>query len=219
MPLEKVNGKGEFTYFPGVTVISSILEKDHEIWQSVYNSLNEIELIKNNFALLPSDSYHFTSIYLFNNRDGDDEQWLEFIESRSQLFADLSEAMKSKYLSKPEYSFKSVITEGVIQISLTPTNNSYHEFIKAVAIELGLENRVPHEFHVTLAYQYKYISREDMQQIQAMLHDKFSKILNTKMGFHSPQLCYFKDMTKFIPWDRDISVFVNDQVSTSNMKL
>lgn len=219
MPLEKLNDKGEFTYFPGVTVISKVLREDNEIWTNVYELLNSVQIIKDNYALLPISSYHFTSIYLYNNRSGDNESWSDLLRSHSQQFIQLSKAFESKFIPKPEFIFKSIIVDGVIQIALTPVSHEYDEYLKTVAKKFGLEDRVPAEFHITLAYQYKPLSHENTQQILTTLMEKLVRLFHLKMGFHTPQLCYFDDMTKFNLWDGDPSILLDDEISEITMKM
>jgi hypothetical protein len=72
-------------------------------------------------------------------------------------------------------------------------------------VHLGAKPEPDFKFHMTMAYQFKHVSEADKKQ----LNDEAKQIsatlqqLVTSRGFvlrfGLPTLCYFKDMTSFVP--------------------
>lgn len=76
--------------------------------------------------------------------------------------------------------------------------------IQQIAKELGLENKVPGVFHITLAYGYKEIEDEQVfKEIQNKIGELFQicKKYDQKILLSSPKLCFFQSMEQYTPWD------------------
>jgi hypothetical protein len=84
------------------------------------------------------------------------------------------------------------------------------EKIHHLAKEFHVGQRVPGEFHITLGYSYKNVPEEIRLRIQAEVQSLTRNILSSApmpLVFEEPKLCYFQDMTTFIPWTGEYNPF------------
>lgn len=83
--------------------------------------------------------------------------------------------------------------------------------IQRVASEFGLENKIPAEFHITLAYGYNEIEDEDSFK---EIKNKIGELLTICHKYEQPitlsppELCFFHTMEQFIPWDGSTNPFI-----------
>jgi|TARA_R110002126_G_scaffold1177_4_gene7036 hypothetical protein len=110
MPLQKINSDGKFTYFPGVTIISGITRDELSFWDNIYSTLLSNSLIKENFSLLPTESYHITSINLFTKSSFVNTPWSNILKSNPHLFS---------FPPPAQFVLKALITQGDVELDMT----------------------------------------------------------------------------------------------------
>ena len=201
MVLRKINKKGEYTPFPGITIISKISEKDSTFWEDVYNALQSDTLITRYYAILPSSSYHMTTTNLYVQGRMKPEQWKRFIQEHQSRFVELYQRVnKESFL--PEVTLVQCKQKGALQLIVSIPDEQKKK-IEGVAEEFRVFNKIPPAFHITMAYQYAEIDAAVSEQVQKRIDDIFKSFFNKRSNFtlKAPRLCYFNDMTAFSDWD------------------
>lgn len=207
MPSKKIDAEGNYTDFRGVTVVASVGKNNSELWQNIYNFLNNSAVLKEYFSPLPLESYHMTACTLYNQNSADNfitfiSEWLEFFQFVHSTFAEKQ--------FTPQISLEHIITKGVIQLEVLLPEDQANAILDS-ATQLQLQNKVPKVFHMTLAYQYKYLPEEHALAIQEEIDLLKTICMDYKEAIilDPPQLCSFKSMTKFTPWDGTVNPFVS----------
>ena len=206
--LKKIDKNGNYCRFPGVSVISGILDRDIDLWRRVNDCIAGSEFTRRHYSALPYESYHMTLLDLFTeNVDGGDD-WEVFIQGRLPFFQALHARLEEKKII-PELTINSVHFSSVIQLVLALPEEQ-QRIIHEVAEEFGLKHKVPSVFHLTLAYQYKPLSREDSEHIKHHTLTQINALFKScgyKIELKSPVLSCFDDMTCFYPWHGDYYPF------------
>jgi hypothetical protein len=195
----KINKDGKYTPYPGVTVIAGIGDNHNEFWQTLYQKLNNSELICKYFKPLPYQSYHMTTCNLYV-KEWYFSRWPSFINEKLDFFRQLH-AKLTRTPIIPEITIEDLNVSDVLQldVSLPPEQEA---IIQAVAQEFGLEKKVPEYFHITLGYLYNFsINEEDFAAIKDECAQILATCLKKELSLDPPQLSYFQSMKKFIPWD------------------
>ena len=204
----KVNSKGEYCLFPGITVVSSIGTKNGELWSKVYEALNKSSLIKRYYALLPLNSYHMTTINLFTKKNTSGN-WNSFLEDQLPWFQKLNEKLKIDSFKPQVIKVEPEMFGQTIHL-LIQLGTPQKEKIISLAKELSLVKKVPNRFHLTLGYLYRDISDKNRKVVKKEFKLLINHILNPSpdsIEFLEPKLCYFQDMLDFIPWDGKVNPF------------
>lgn len=198
---KKLNSEGKYLTFPGITVVSAIKEADKPLWQLIYEALNKNKEFTDHFTPLPYESYHLTAINLYTKDAIGSGKWRDFIISNSAFFQSLNGLLAEKSFS-PVVSIESINIAGALQIMVTLPEEQI-KIIQEVAKTHHVEARIPAVFHITLAYQFKYVEHEVLEKLELELRQEIFSILKSHEGELSltpPGLCFFNNMTKFIPW-------------------
>lgn len=86
--------------------------------------------------------------------------------------------------------------------------------IRNIAEKFNLTDKIPKHLHVTLGHLHKEISSETLtmiqEQVQSVLENT-ENLFNQPISLQTPQLCYFHDMTAFIPWNGDSNPFISSR--------
>lgn len=201
MPLYKLNKKGQYTPFPGMTVVGHVHKEDSIFCKTLYDSLVNCEQFMQYYSPLPPDSYHMTAVNLYTEAEIGSNNWEKFVTSNQAYFESLHQAFRSLTF-KPEFQIKSVVISGAVQL-VGKLSKELVSHIKDIAHKHGVKNKVPNEFHITLGYQYKAFEAGASREVQESITAVLDKALQTHrtISLNQPKLCYFKDMTAFIPWD------------------
>ena len=201
--MKKINSNGLYLPFPGITVVASIVQDDLNFWKQIYQLLSESETLKSYFAPLPVASYHVTTLNLCVESDFQANEWLVYLRTALKHVYQPMLQYLHQHAFQPEIHFEHIQTQGVIQLVFTlPTQQQ--KMILETANQFGLETQIPPAYHMTLAYQYREISEEELVTIEAYLHAGIYQIMQTvhhQCRLNAPTLSYFFDMTAFHPWD------------------
>ncbi|WP_203454765.1 DUF1868 domain-containing protein [Legionella sp. MW5194] len=200
--LIKINADGHYTPFPGVTVICPVREEDTPFWQSVYQALVNDPLLLRYFSPLPMASYHMTAINVFTEANEGAEGWHRFLSEHRPFLQRLKASLDQQCI-KPTLTIEKIVVSDVIQLygHLPAT---MREVIVTLARDHHLEHKIPHVFHITLAYRYQTPSDERLQTITRHVSHRLQKLLqhHADTWLLKPAGLYcFNDMTAFIPWE------------------
>lgn len=200
--LSKLDKQGQFSLFPGVTVVAQVSPEDQVFWSRVYAVLSESKHIRDNFSLLPPDSYHLTTLNLYTEQDFGSQQWPLFLNQHLIFFQHLHQLLSQTYDFTPTIRFKTIISDGVLQLEVALPKDQVSK-IDGIANQLKMQKGVPRFFHITLAYQNKSISQSTELAIASYLKETLSWLIdsNVEKVLQAPRLCSFNDMTKFTPWN------------------
>lgn len=196
--MPKLNEQGKFINFPGVTLIAKIREADMNFWQEIHAALDAIPELKNNYALLPVDSYHMTVNYLYTKHQIGEDKWINFLTGQMQNLRNLNASL-SDVTSDFVIGFKRIIVTNVIQIEVELSQQD-NDTVCQIAKNHTISKSTPKNFHITLAYKIPG-KNINFAAIQEQLNQIVAGLFITEIQLASPRLCYFNDMTKFTEWD------------------
>ena len=196
--LVKINEKGDFCPFPGVTVVSAIKAEDYQFWEELYNLLNKCELAKQYYSWLPFESYHMTTLSLYTKLDVGAPDWKGFIEKNLPKFQEIAKLLDEKSFTPDIELGELEVGYGVLFNLKLPEDQQ--QLINSVTSLLGFSDKLPHWPHLALAYRYKETTSEINKAIRTELEPVLG-FLGKKIQLEPPKLCYFNDMKAFIPWN------------------
>lgn len=217
--MSKINRQGEFTPFPGVSVISSINSENVEFWQNIFNFLKQNPLITNHYSLLPVTSYHMTNYNLYVQNHTERDSWLTFIDKNLSFFHILKEHIELFLKFSPVIQCKRVITYPVLQI-IVDILPEQKEQIEGIGAFFNLKEQIAYPFHITLGYQYKPLNESEQKQIGEELLAYLNTLSpHSVLSLQPPTLCYFNDMTSFVPWNGSVNPFRKNPSDTLDTSL
>ncbi|HAU1191966.1 TPA: DUF1868 domain-containing protein [Legionella pneumophila] len=207
--LDKINAQGQYTEFPGITVIANTSKNDSAFWEKIYDVLSKSSLVSNYFAPLPQKSYHMTAINIYTEMADGGDNWGKFVTERLHTLRELA-ALLEKNKIYPQVKLKSIRTSGVIQLQVEIPQEQ-REVIEWVAETFNIRHKVPKEMHITLAYQYKLVTGSDDEKLKKYLEEEIQRIFDEHpyITFEAPTLSYFKNMEKFTTWDARKNPFIS----------
>jgi hypothetical protein len=181
----KIDRRGNFLPYPGITVISKV--DDCEVFEQIERILRDSEDLKESLSPLPKESYHVTICDIYSNYLSLEkilknmDSWIS-LKKRLSNFEDIEWTMKMEYVYNKD-TFGIVVK---IPPELISLNNEINNF-------LGKPTKyVP---HLTLGYFYNDILIDD--DIKPIKEKIESIIVNKYVSLLPPKLCYFPDMTDF----------------------
>jgi hypothetical protein len=196
--MPKIDDKGIYQPFEGVTVVASIREKDSDFWRSIHEFLVSHPLISAYYSPLPLESYHVTTLHLFTEDHKGAEDWKVFILRNLIFFQRLQEELK-RHKVELEISMDKIVIDSTIYIEVSLPIAEV-KIIQEIAKKMGIEDNVSSPFHVTLAYGYKSIDSRSYETLCTDLAKFLTSIKSAKAWVCKPTLCYFNSMVSFIPW-------------------
>jgi hypothetical protein len=208
MPIQpiasKVGREGQYLPYKGVTIVSAIDSGSDPFWYKLNEGLNQSSLIKRYYSLLPLSSYHMTTTNLFQEQGlpSEEKSMRDFIDFRLSWFKRVSEALEADRFY-PQVTVQNSSARSVIVLSLRLENVQASK-ISDIAGKFGQQSKIPNPLHVTLAYLYKELPLETQIEIEQELKRILRESLSDQsqvFTLKAPKLCFFQDMTAFIPWD------------------
>ncbi|KTD51286.1 DUF1868 domain-containing protein [Legionella quateirensis] len=200
MMLRKYNNKGEYTPFPGLTVVASVQSADMCLWSEVNRLITECTLLDLCYAPLSNTSYHMTALNLFTERAIGSEKWKDFIISNTLFFKAIQTAFECNAFC-PEVRIDSLKVSRTIKLVVS-VPSVQKKAIDDIAKRFELKRKIPHPFHITLAYRFKTIDKKIEHEIEHQLNKSLEHFLiGRTVLLNPPELCFFNDMSAFIPWD------------------
>ncbi len=208
---EKIDSEGNYTKFPGVTVVAAIRTQDFDLWKEIYNEVSKCTVTKEHYSLLPWESYHMTTNNLHCHRDYSVSEWHTFIEKNLPVFQKIH-ALTIEKTFNPEITIDKLYTcDRVIYLELKLLED-HHSIVKSVAQSVNTEDKIPPEFHITLGYAYKPVDDATLEVICQELKTNLTCFGKT-YTLDPPKICHFDDMTAFIPYDFQKSPFITNNNS------
>jgi len=205
---EKINSEGKYTKFPGVTVVAAIRTQDYDLWKEIYNEVHKCTVMKKHYSLLPFESYHMTTNNLFSHKGYTVSEWEIFIEKNLPVFQKIH-ALTTEQAFHPEITIDKLFTsKRVIYLELKLLDD-HHSIVRSVAQNVKIEEKIPPEFHITLGYAYQPVDDATLELICQELKTNLTCFGKTFI-LDSPKICYFNDMTAFIPFDFQKSPFITN---------
>ena len=207
MPTYKLDSNGNYLPFPGYTVICKLgVGEESDVWHNLHTNLNHNKRITDYYSILPFSTWHVTAINLFTQRAVESNQleWDTYVASKKDFLNELTQVLGQSPLT-PVISYLDLHTEGALQLNVVLDPQSVRR-IEALASRYGYERNIPHRFHVTLGYQYKELPHSHLEELKAELTSLIQTCFNTRtIELQPAQLCYFDDMTAYIPWHKSFS--------------
>ena len=201
----KLDSEGRYLKFPGITIVAAIRQSDFEEWDKLYKELNKCELTKKYYSPLPTASYHMTTNNIYTERVNGGSNWNELVNKNLPRFQKLVKTLKEKEMF-PEIHIKGIgIGQTIIHLDLKIPKDQ-EDLIRSIAKEFEISERIPTFFHLTLGYRYREIDLTTMGKIREELESNIT-FVGKNFILDSPKLCYFQDMTEFIPWDAEKNPF------------
>lgn len=206
----KFNDDGSVKEYPGTTIISKIRcdAPEHVILTRVQDDFRALP-ISSKYGFLPSSSFHMTVAELLNDKSRQPGIWskhlpldLPFSEVLPFLRSKWPEIVKPRKISM----VMNTLSHGdVLCLSLRPadgeTMDELKDFRNAVAEKLGVK-KPGHEtygFHITLAYRLFDLTDGEQNLIATTVNrlNKEYAIAEKRIEFAEPELCFYKDMSRF----------------------
>lgn len=205
--MRKIDENGNFQPFAGITVVSSMFGSNQLLCAALYRYLSESKILAQYYSLLPYDSYHMTAFSVCNQLWDGGGDWEGYIQKKLLDFQRLDSALKNRpFFSNITVTHLTI--SGAIQL-VVELPKEQENVIHTIANRFGLSHQVPSEFHITLGYQYRQHGKDVADVIMAEIMGGIGQVINNHPlnPIASPQLCYFADMTAFIPWDGKCNPF------------
>lgn len=199
--LKKIDSQGNYSKFPGVTVIAKAGNKNKQLWVDIYNFINRSVTLRQYYTPLPYQSYHMTTCDLYTQAAHLDD-WPTFISQNMTFFQQLH-AKLAEMQFLPAVTIEQVTVFNALQLNLSLPAEQYR-IIKTIADTFGLNDKIPKKFHITLAYQYQDFANdavvktitEETKKLMAFCKEAKEKLILT-----APKLCFFHNMGEFTSWN------------------
>ncbi|STX51262.1 Uncharacterized protein conserved in bacteria [Legionella busanensis] len=202
MNLEKIDAQGRYCNYPGITIIAKINQKDENFWQKVQQIISQPMLAKQYYTPLPYQSYHMTTIRLFNRAECGQADWQALLISYKPFFKKLFDYLQQNQFT-PEITLQEVSISETLHLSVSfPTNQNEH--IMKMAEEFDLLGNIHRPFHITFGYLYKDIPLAHKQSLLLEINENLDSLFRHNgrlFTLNSPSLCIYKDMTNFLDWN------------------
>ena len=171
--LTKIDRRGNYTKFPGISVVAAIKAKDTDLWKEVYDSIHKIT--KGYYTPLPHTSYHMTAVDLYTEAAVGHKRWKAFVRSNLSFFQSIHTSFQDQAIT-PRIQIKTTKITGVIQLLLTlpPEQES---IVHLIATKFNVDKQVPKVFHITLAYPFKSIQSSQAKLMEELIKIDIEKIV------------------------------------------
>lgn len=198
--LSKINNAGQYTPYPGVTIIAPVRIEDASFWERVHQCLVNNSLASKYYSFTPVSSYHMTGINLYTEHDIGSE-WRHFIETRLAMFMLLNDELKkNNHGVEAEVTLVWVDdTIALLVVLKTEDRITFSSLAKNFDVDAGL----PHIYHITLGHCYQPVPKDLAPKLRAQLNEQLISLFSNEgyVRLQAPVLCSFENMTAFTPWD------------------
>lgn len=242
-PRPKLDERGEYLRFPGLTVVCGIPDADQEILSDIPELIRSLPTLGRVTSPLPPSSYHVTLLDICCQfEDGlSDEAWASRLrEPRWRRAANLLEQVTFA----PRLRVKGVsLTPGIAVIlepytcpeeggggaeenqELAGTTPSHPKDVTLNAelqsvLEMSIDVKKRHTWHLTLGYRLPSMEPDGdaLEKDRLELEEKLRAMFPEPIPMDHAKLCIFEDMQAFTPWD-GLSDNVRDQASALEGKM
>ena len=191
---KKIDREGNYVHFSGYTIVAHAIHPLPQPLIDMVTYLSNSEL-RQYYSFLPRESYHVTINPLQNVSD----------EDRTLLHNAQNKLIKEK--TSLVCTVERLRCTGVIliEVSFDEKNDEFINALRRVrSDELKRADILPtykHSWHLTLAYQYKDI---ETQEIQNRLHSFVTQFpvsarARFAIALDHIRICHYNDMTRFTP--------------------
>lgn len=217
MTTKKISPSGQYLSFPGFTVVADVFQKNAGLFRRIHARMQACPLITDYNALLPAESYHITAFSLNEQRRMNDREFEDWIRSQSRAMQFTHRELEAQ--TKP-FTFR--IT-GVRHQKLTfmcEVDPAAESVQRTVAEMTPYAENIPGGFHISLGYEFKKVKDKTYfdrvhELMMTILNEELPNFQSVDLHAHQPKLCYFHDMTRFIPFDGSRNPFKEAEASTS----
>lgn len=211
-PLMKVDTDGNYCEFPGINVISTIREANKRGWREFYTCLAQDTRITDYYTLPPYQSFHMTILDLLTEFSESDHDWEKRVCGLLPDLRALHTLLQENQRFYPELVFSGVSVGGALQLKVALSDKQVG-FLQQLVGKTPFADKLTRSFHITLGYHYYLIANsEQEQEIETLVAAAFTAAFpSNRVTLVAPKLCYFKDMTRFIPWNGSKYPFVADR--------
>jgi hypothetical protein len=204
----KVDDSGNYLQFLGLTVVSAVNQTgsekcttdDTSVWEKCHHILASTPDIAACYTPLPHQSYHMTTTMLENEHHTGKYKWESYVSGRLPRYQELHEALVNANI-RPVFTVQEVNTGSIIYLSGSIDEESKVKIL-LFAGEYKLTQLLPFDWHITIAYNYAPMAREQMEsislQVSTHLRDLF---IGKEFVLDIAKMCFHRDMTRFEPWD------------------
>ena len=210
--IEKIDQHGTYLPFPGMTIVMMLKRKRGGEEEKLFQELCSHEAITSHVALLPIASYHVTLRGICTRMDfGSKDEYMRALKEKEEDLRKLDELFKTNCkneLQEPlrfEFDRESTIKDPrMFTIVFKSAQNNeaiVRKWEHEAKVRLGL-NEVLQHWHMTLGYIYK---PKEMVQCNEHVQAAFLRVVDffdaqkDQFIFETPRVCWFHDMTEFIP--------------------
>lgn len=200
----KLDVTGKWLVFPGYTCLS-FLNTSHDLdkWMRWYADLGKI-IPKEIYQIVPFESLHMTvrnlfTLKHFSEKEDPHREFHDYVSKTKRIMTHyINNEFTKEEIHAVIKTLQDVVFGYTLLVDLTLDNNNLERISK---ISKSHEDVFPAEtkkYHMTLAYKKDMENgrKPTMQECQAVV-DHLKNI--PRLIFFNPTLCYFPDMSKFIP--------------------
>jgi hypothetical protein len=202
---QKIDSSGRYLPFPGLTAVADVFRGNMDIFQHFHDRLSACSAITDYTALLPAESYHITAFGITEQRSQTPSEWTDWLSEHLNSLHDLHLQMEQH--TRP-YEFRIVKAQGrrltlIVEIESMEAAAERH----VASTTQKYQVRVPRTHHISLGYPYrkfenKIKEKQFTEEFQNIFVDVFSSDWQSaRFTANQPRLCFYNDMTAFIPWD------------------
>ena len=195
--MRKINGLGEYTFYPGITIIHKLADVD--LCNQIYDLVNSNNSLKRTYAPLPSTSYHMTLVDLFTTNNVNIDFKL-FMAEHQESFVRLDSLLKENPVYDTAIASE-MYFKNTFGIWLKFDDDSLLKFREMLGKHLNIPLNNDYRFHITLGYKYSKV-RLDLE-VMTDLHQQLEALLKKrdyKIRLLPETLSYFNNMKHFYPY-------------------
>ena len=203
MTFSKINSKGKYTYFPGITFLSMLNDRESSDWAKYFKYLKSKTLVNKYYSILPLSSLHMT----IKNHISAIEDLTDYLLKNSIVLDEMKNVCK-RYSISPKVKVVDMYFGSTMGLLLEPEYSTQIESLRKELTDLGSKREVGYRFHMTFGYRYKKIEDDDIEglkrEINSILNrsSEFLSKVNYKLQFDTVMMYYFTSMKNYSPMQK-----------------